>query len=143
MKRVLDNAGKYRNTNVGIGGKDGVTHIAPPPNFVPQLINELFQWLENTDEHLLIVSSIFHYEFEFIHPFSDGNGRIGRVWQSVILTSFKDFFEYIPIESMVRDNQKAYYQALEDSGSVGESTPFIEFMLEIIYKSLKDYIRFN
>ena len=141
MKNLLHNAGTYRNSNVGIGGKDGVTHVAPPPNFVPQLMGELFEWLKTTDEHLLIVGCIFHYEFEFIHPFSDGNGRVGRLWQTVILKSFKDFFSFMPIESMVRNNQQKYYQALEDSGSIGESTPFIEFMLEIISKSLKDYIK--
>lgn len=131
----------YRSTNVGVGGKEGVTHVAPPPNLVPQLMDELFEWVKTTDEHLLIVSCIFHYEFEFIHPFSDGNGRVGRVWQTVILKSYKEFFSFMPIESMVKDNQQKYYQALEDSGSMGESTPFIEFMLEVISKSLKDYIR--
>lgn len=141
MDKLLDNAGKYRNTNVGIGGKDGVTHVAPPPNFVPQLMGDIFSWLQTTDEHLLIVSCIFHYEFEFIHPFNDGNGRIGRLWQTVILKSFKELFAYISIESMVRDHQQKYYKALEDSGSLGESTPFIEFMLEIINRSLKDYIQ--
>jgi Fic family protein len=141
MEKLLDNAGVYRATNVGVGGKDGVTHVAPPPNFVPELMGDIFSWLQTTDEHLLIVSCIFHYEFEFIHPFSDGNGRIGRLWQTLILKSFKEFFAYIPIESMVRNNQKLYYKALEDSGSIGESTPFIEFMLEIIKKSLKDYIK--
>lgn len=130
----------YRSTNVGVGGKEGVTHVAPPPNLVPQLMDELFEWVKTTDEHLLIVSCIFHYEFEFIHPFSDGNGRVGRVWQTVILKSYKEFFSFMPIESMVKDNQQKYYQALEDSGSMGESTPFIEFMLEVISKSLKDYI---
>lgn len=141
MDKLLTNAGCYRNSNVGIGSKDGVTHVAPPPNFVPQLMGDVFQWLNSTDEHLLIVSCIFHYEFEFIHPFSDGNGRIGRLWQTVILKSFKELFAYIPIESMVRNNQQSYYKALEDSGSLGESTPFIEFMLNVINNSLKDYIK--
>ena len=141
MNNLLENAGKYRHSNVGVGGKDGVTHVAPPPNMVPQLMGDLFGWLKSTDEHLLIVSCIFHYEFEFIHPFNDGNGRIGRLWQSVILKSFKDFFSFIPIESMVRSNQQKYYKALEDAGSMGESTPFIEFMLEIISKSLQEYIK--
>jgi Fic family protein len=140
MGKLLDNAGTYRHTNVGVGGKEGVTHVAPPPNMVPSLMGDMFEWLNHTDEHLLIVSSVFHYEFEFIHPFSDGNGRIGRLWQSVILKSFKEFFAHIPIESMVRENQEKYYQALEDAGSVGESTPFVEFMLEIIAQSLKNYI---
>ena len=141
MKNILHNAGTYRNSNVGVGGKDGVTHVAPPPNVVPQLMGDIFGWLKTTDEHLLIVSCVFHYEFEFVHPFSDGNGRVGRLWQTVILKSFKDFFSFIPIESMVKNNQQKYYQALEASGVVGESTPFIQFMLEIISKSLKEYIK--
>ncbi|MDP2894748.1 MAG: Fic family protein [Sulfurimonas sp.] len=140
MKNLLNHAGAYRNSNVGIGGKDGVTHVAPPPSQVPKLMDELFEWLQNTDEHPLIASCVFHYEFEFIHPFSDGNGRIGRLWQSVILKSFKDIFTYMPIESVVRNHQADYYQALEDAGSAGESTPFIEFMLEIITQSLKEYV---
>lgn len=141
MQKLLENAGIYRSSNVGVGGKDGVSHVAPLPNFVPQLMNDIFSWLQTTDEHLLIVSCIFHYEFEFIHPFNDGNGRIGRLWQTVILKSFKDMFAYIPIESMVRNHQHLYYKALEDSGAIGESTPFIEFMLEIINKALRDYIK--
>ncbi len=136
MDTLLTNAGSYRNNNVGVG-----THIAPPPKIVPQLMKDLFDWLKNTDEHLLIVSCVFHYEFEFVHPFSDGNGRIGRLWQIAILKSFKDLFAHIPIESMVRDNQKKYYQALEKSTKAGESTFFIEFLLDIISKSLKEYIK--
>ena len=138
MQNILENAGTYRSSNVGVGGKDGVTHVAPPPNMVPQLMGDIFNWLQSSDEHLLITSCVFHYEFEFIHPFSDGNGRIGRLWQTVILASFKDLFAYIPIESMVRNYQEKYYQALEDAGSVGESTPFIEFMLEIILDTIKN-----
>ena len=137
MKNILNNAGNYRSTNVGVGGKDGVTHVAPPPNIVPQLMGDLFKWLKDTDEHLLVVSCIFHYEFEFIHPFPDGNGRVGRLWQSVILTQYKDIFSAIPIESVVRENQEDYYKSLEEAGSLGESTPFIEFMLDVILKTLK------
>jgi len=140
MKNLLNNAGSYRNSNVGVGGKDGVTHVAPQPHIVPKLMEDLFDWLKNTDEHLLIASCIFHYEFEFIHPFSDGNGRVGRLWQSVILKEFKDFFIYMPIESIVKQNQARYYKALEDSTHVGESTPFVEFMLEILEESLRDYL---
>ena len=141
MDELLRNAGIYRNANVGIGGKEGVTHVAPPPLAVPELMGDLFDWLKNTKEHPLVVSCIFHYEFEFIHPFSDGNGRVGRLWQSVILTHYKKVFSFIPIESIVRDNQEAYYKALEDSSSVGESTPFIEFMLKIILKALKQALK--
>jgi len=136
MQNILNNAGAYRHSNVGVGGSEGVTHVAPPPNMVPHLMGELFSWLENTDDHLLVVSCVFHYEFEFIHPFNDGNGRVGRLWQSVILNNYKNIFGAIPIESVVRDNQEAYYQALEDSESLGESTPFVEFMLEVILKTL-------
>jgi len=136
MQNILNNAGSYRHSNVGVGGKDGVTHVAPPPNIVPQLMGDLFDWLKQTDDHLLVASCVFHYELEFIHPFSDGNGRVGRLWQSVILNQYKSIFGAIPIESVVRDNQEAYYKALEDAGSIGESTPFVEFMLEIILKTL-------
>ena len=143
MQNILNNAGSYRSSNVGVGGKDGVTHVAPPPNIVPQLMGDLFKWLKDTDEHLLVVSCIFHYEFEFIHPFSDGNGRVGRLWQSVILNQYKEIFSAIPIESVVRENQEDYYKALEESGTLGESTPFIEFMLEIILKTLKNIKKEN
>lgn len=101
-------------------------------------MRQLFLWLKNSDEHLLLKSCIFHYEFEFIHPFSDGNGRIGRLWQSVILNSFNPIFSLLPIESMIRDFQEQYYNAIENSTMKGESTPFIEFMLEIILKTIKD-----
>jgi len=137
MKNLLNNAGAYRHSNVGVGGANGVTHVAPPPDMVPKLMGELFDWLQNTGDNLLIVGCVFHYEFEFIHPFNDGNGRVGRLWQSVILNKYKNIFSAIPIESVVRDNQEMYYNALEDSGSAGESTPFIEFMLDIILKTLE------
>ncbi len=137
MQNILNNAGNYRHNNVGVGGKDGVTHVAPPPNMVPQLIGDLFDWLKHTDDHLLVASCVFHYEFEFIHPFNDGNGRVGRLWQSVILNQYKNIFGAIPIESVVRENQENYYRALEEAGSIGESTPFVEFMLEIILQTLK------
>ncbi|MDD2356400.1 MAG: Fic family protein [Thiovulaceae bacterium] len=127
----------------GIGSKDGMTHVAPPPLRVPELMQELFGWLKTTKEHPLIVSCIFHYEFEFIHPFSDGNGRIGRLWQSVILSHYQKIFGVIPIESVVRENQEAYYKALEDAGTAGEGTPFIEFMLEIILKTIKGVSKEN
>ncbi|MDD2698217.1 MAG: Fic family protein [Arcobacteraceae bacterium] len=141
MSGILKTAGNFRTVNVGVGGKDGVTHIAPQPHFVPKLMEDLFDWLKNSDEHPLIKSCVFHYEFEFIHPFSDGNGRIGRLWQSVILYSWKKAFIVIPTESIVRDYQKRYYQVLEESGSLGESTPFIEFMLEVILKSIEKSLK--
>ena len=143
MDSLLNNAGSFRSSNVGVYGKDGVSHVAPPPYRVAELMGELFDWLAVTNEHPLVVSSIFHYEFEFIHPFSDGNGRIGRLWQSVILIAYKDLFSYIPIESIVKENQQKYYDALEEAGTVGESTPFIEFMLGSILQSLKQFLKQN
>ena len=143
MDALLNNAGSFRSGNVGVYGKDGVSHVAPPPYRVAELMGELFDWLAVTNEHPLVVSSIFHYEFEFIHPFSDGNGRIGRLWQSVILIAYKDLFSYIPIESIVKENQQKYYGALEEAGTMGESTPFIEFMLGSILQSLKQFLKQN
>ena len=127
MKQILTSSGTYRNVNVSVG-----EHIAPQAHMVPELMSELFEWLKTSDEHMLLKSCIFHYEFEFIHPFSDGNGRIGRLWQSVMLYSFNPLFSNIPIESIVRDHQEKYYKALEDATEAAESTPFIEFMLEMI-----------
>lgn len=141
MKGILKTAGNFRTVNVGVGGKSGVTHVAPPSDRVPMLMSELFEWLKKTDEHPLVTSSVFHYEFEFIHPFSDGNGRIGRLWQSVILYSWKKAFVAIPTESIIRDYQEKYYEVLELSGNAGESTPFVEFMLEVILKSIESSVK--
>jgi Fic family protein len=143
MGEILVNAGNFRNKDVGVGNSNEVSHIAPPFIQVPNLMQDLFDYLKNDDEHPLIKSSVFHYEFEFIHPFIDGNGRIGRYWQTLILYNWKKIFRYIPIESVIRDSHQGYYKAIEDSSSLGKSTPFIEFILEIILKtckkSLKDF----
>ena len=137
MGSILTTAGTFRRVNVGVGGQSGVTHVAPPHERVLDLMYDLFEWLKKSDVHPLIKSSVFHCEFEFIHPFSDGNGRIGRLWQSVILYNYKKVFSSIATESIVRDYQDDYYKALEDSGSAGESTPFIEFMLEVILEAIE------
>ncbi len=143
MGEILKNAGSFRIKDVGVGSKAEVTHIAPPFTQVPRLMNDLFNYLSNSDEHPLIKSSVFHYEFEFIHPFIDGNGRIGRYWQSLILYNWKKIFRFIPIESVINRSNQKYYNALEKSGSLGESTPFLEFMLETILltcnNALKDF----
>ena len=136
MDEILTTAGSFRSVNVKVG-----EHIAPQANMVNELMINLFSWLKNSDEHMLLKSCIFHYEFEFIHPFSDGNGRIGRLWQSVILNSFNPIFSLLPTESIVRDYQEEYYKAIEDSTSLGESTPFIEFMLEMIFKSIQTTLK--
>lgn len=133
MDEILTTAGSFRSVNVKVG-----EHIAPQPSMINELMMQLFSWLKESDEHMLLKSCIFHYEFEFIHPFSDGNGRVGRLWQSVILNSFNPLFSLFPIESIVRDHQEEYYKAIEDSTQVGESTPFIEFMLEMIWQSIQN-----
>lgn len=127
MEGILTHAGKYRTTQVGVGG-----HVAPPAQNVTGLMNDLFKWLQTSDEHPLIKSSVFHYEFEFIHPFADGNGRMGRLWQTVMLTQWRSVFALIPTESIVRDHQQEYYDALALAGNQGECGCFIEFMLQSI-----------
>ncbi len=138
MNDILKTAGSFRSVNVGVGSSEGVSHVAPPYGVVPDLMRDLFDWLKNSDEHMLIKSCVFHYEFEFIHPFSDGNGRIGRLWQSVMLYAWREAFVVMPTESIVRDNQERYYNALEEAGSLGESTPFVEFMLEVILNTVRE-----
>ena len=141
MKDILKTAGSFRSVNVGVGSREGVSHIAPPYGVVPDLMRDLFEWMKSSDEHPLIKSSVFHYEFEFIHPFSDGNGRIGRLWQSLLLYHWKEPFIAIPTESLIRDNQMRYYEAIERSTALSQSTPFIEFMLEIINKSIQSSVK--
>jgi Fic family protein len=133
MEEILPTAGSFREVNVQVG-----EHIAPQPNLLNNLMTNLFIWLQTSDEHMLLKSCIFHYEFEFIHPFVDGNGRVGRLWQSVILNNHNSIFSLLPIESIVRDHQEEYYKAIENSTEQGESTPFIEFMLEMILKSIQN-----
>jgi len=137
---ILTHAGEFRTKTVGVHGNKGVTHIAPPADRVSGLMADLFDWLQHTTEHPLISSTVFHYEFEFIHPFIDGNGRIGRLWQTLILCRWKSVFQTVPVESVVRDYQQDYYLALQQSGSDGESTVFIEFMLEVILKSIQEIL---
>jgi len=130
-KNLLNTTGKFRHVNVAVG-----SHIAPPHTQISLLMQQLFEWLSETNLHPLIVSSIFHYEFEFIHPFEDGNGRVGRLWQTLILYRWKEIFAYLPLESIIKENQQAYYEAIEASTALGESTPFIVFMLESILETI-------
>ena len=140
MNDLVKHNGKYRKGGVGIFDGKGVVHVAPPADRVPFLMNDLFDWLKSTDVHPLIKSCVFHYEFEFIHPFEDGNGRMGRLWQTVILTEWKPIFAWLPIETLIKENQKLYYKALGISDSNADSTEFIEFMLSIILKTIKEII---
>lgn len=136
MQSLVDNPGRWRTGGVGVFGEEGCVHMAPPANRVPALMSDLFEWLKNGDDHLLIRSCVFHYEFEFIHPFVDGNGRIGRLWQSLILSRLHPLFAHLPVENMVFSNQQAYYDAITASTIAGQSTPFIEFMLGEILATL-------
>lgn len=139
MKGLALDAGQFRNCNEGVFSGSKCVHLAPPPDRVPELMNDLFDWLKNSKEHLLVRSCVFHYEFEFIHPFSDGNGRTGRLWQSLILGKLNPAFEFLPVENMVYANQRKYYDAIAKSTKAGESTPFVEFMLQNILATLKKY----
>ena len=139
MSGLVDEAGMFRKGGVGVFDGDKPIHIAPPADRVRDLMSDLFGWLENADDHLLIRSCVFHYEFEFIHPFADGNGRIGRLWQSLILGRLNPIFEHLPIENMVYSNQQAYYHAINRSSDLGDSGPFIDFMLEEILNALVDH----
>ncbi|MGP1455688.1 MAG: Fic family protein [Treponema sp.] len=132
MNELVSNSGKYRREGVGIFDGRSVVHVAPPAERVPSLMNDLFQWLKSTDTHPLIKSSVFHYEFEFIHPFEDGNGRMGRLWQTVILKEWKPLFAWLPVETLIKDHQNEYYQALALSDANSDSTAFIEFILSVI-----------
>ena len=137
MQALVDNAGNYRPGNVGVFSETGCVHIAPPADRVPLLMGDLFDWLNHSKDHLLVRSCVFHYEFEFIHPFADGNGRMGRLWQSLILSKLHPVFEHVPVENMVHDNQLAYYDAITASTNGADSGPFIDFMLGEILKTLE------
>ncbi|MBR1801149.1 MAG: Fic family protein [Bacteroidaceae bacterium] len=137
MQALVDDAGHYRRGGVGVFGEKGLVHLAPPADRVPMLMSDLFAWLKQSKDHLLIRSCVFHYEFEFIHPFIDGNGRTGRLWQSLILGKLHPLFEHLPVENMVYSNQQQYYDAITASTNAGQSGPFIDFMLNEIYKTLK------
>ena len=132
MAGLVDDAGGYRQKGVGVVGGKEVLHMAPPAGRVPHLMGDLFQWLQTTDHHPLVASSVFHYEFEFIHPFADGNGRMGRLWQTLMLSRWNPLFLRIPVESMVYAHQQEYYDALQHSTQQGAVTPFLEFMLSMI-----------
>lgn len=143
MSELVNLNGKYRNGGVGIFDGKEVVHLAPPAERVPILMADLFDWLKNSDIHPLIKSCVFHYEFEFIHPFEDGNGRMGRLWQTVILKEWKKVFLWLPIETLIKENQEEYYKALKASDTDATSTCFIEFMLETICKTLKKLAKNN
>ena len=140
MEGLVKSPGKYRAKDVGIVHGSRVAHVAPQPGNVPTLMNQLFSYLKKDKDISLIKSCVFHYELEFIHPFEDGNGRMGRLWQTIILMQDYPIFEYIPFETLINDSQHEYYAALEASDKEGKSTRFVEYMLSVIDNSLDDAI---
>ena len=137
MAGLLGEAGVWRRGGVGVMAGDRVIHMAPQAHRLPGLMQDLLSWLAATDEHPLIASSVFHYEFEFIHPFADGNGRVGRLWQTLILSCWQPVFTDLPVESLIHAHQAEYYQAIQDATAETDSAPFIEFMLRMIHEALE------
>lgn len=138
MEGLVKEAGSFRSGNVGVYAGTELIHAGTPAKYVPDLMNQLFTWLKQSKYHPLVKSCVFHYEFEFIHPFADGNGRTGRLWQSLILQKWKEVFAWIPVETLVYENQEEYYKVLQLSDKVGDSTQFVEFMLGMIRNALKE-----
>lgn len=137
MAGLVGEVGRFRSSGVGVHGAEGVIHIAPSAERVADLMDTLLDWLRRTDEHPLIASAVFHYEFEFIHPFQDGNGRMGRLWQTLILSQWQAPFSTMPVESLIRDHRSDYYAALNACNQAGASTQFIEFMLRMILDAIE------
>lgn len=143
MNGLVEKPGKYRTKGVGIVKGTKVEHLAPPYQMVPAHMKNLFEYLKNKEELTFIKSCVFHYELEFIHPFLDGNGRMGRLWQTLILAQEYPVFEFLAFETLISQTQKAYYKALSSSDKLGHSTPFIEYMLDVIDQSLEQLLQFN
>lgn len=138
---LVDESGVFRSKPVGVVDQEGhVLHFGTLPQYVPDLVMELLDWVKNSDVHMLIRSCVFHYEFELIHPFADGNGRVGRLWHTLLLSKWNPAFAWLPVESMIHARQPEYYAAINASNDAGESTEFIEFMLSAIKASLIDAI---
>ena len=138
---TVDESGEFRKGNEGVFDEKGnCIHVCPPPEQVNELMQQLFKWMEDNNGivHPLILSSVFHYEFVFIHPFKDGNGRTARLWQNVLLSNWEEIFEYVPIESQIKKYQEEYYSSIANCDHNGNSTEFIEFMLKMIDETLED-----
>jgi Fic family protein len=135
---LVNEAGNFRSGNVGVFSGTKVIHLGANPRFMHSLVKDLFDWTKNSDVHWLVKSSVVHFEIEFIHPFADGNGRMGRLWQTLLLGKWHELFAWIPTETLVYENQQEYYRVLGNAEKTANSTEFIEFMLDIILKTLKE-----
>lgn len=141
MRDLVEEAGVFRSRPVGVVDSQGrIVHFGTLPQYVPGLIADLLDWTRNSDLHMLIRSCVFHYEFELIHPFADGNGRVGRLWHTLLLSRWNPAFAWLPVESVIHDRQQGYYDAINASNNAGESTAFIEFMLSAIQAALTEAI---
>ena len=140
MKDLVRNSGHYRHEGVGVfDGNGNCLHMAPPAERVPMLMGDLFEWVKKTDVHPLVRSCVFHYEFEFIHPFIDGNGRMGRYWQTMLLSRWKGIFAWLPVETIVKEHQQEYYHVIQKCDQAGESTLFVEYMLRCLLDAMANY----
>lgn len=143
MNGLIKKPGYFRTGNVGVVQGSKVAHLAPPASNVDYLMSELLDYLKKGDDLPLIKSCVFHYELEFIHPFFDGNGRMGRLWQSVILINENKIFEYLPFETLISETQSDYYKVLGECDKSGKSTLFIEYVLNVIDKALDDLLNYS
>ncbi len=138
MKELISENGRFRSGGVGVFNGKALVHMAPPANMVPGQIQDLFSWYKASEIHPLIRSAIFHYEFEFIHPFADGNGRLGRMWHSLLLGRWNEIFYWLPVEDLIRSRQEEYYKALGKSDRDADSSAFVEFLLQVILDTLQN-----
>ncbi|RLP10747.1 Fic family protein [Propionibacterium australiense] len=139
MAGLVDDAGRFRNANAGVFDGDRLIHAGTPAGYVPEVMADLFDWMSRTDLHPLLVSCVFHYEFEFVHPFTDGNGRTGRLWHTLLLSHWRPVLAWLPIETVIRDRQQGYYAALARSNAEGSCEEFVAFMLTVIRDALLPY----
>lgn len=143
MTDLVKGNGRYRNGSVGVFDGQKCIHLAPPAQRVPQLMADLFEWVKQTKTHPLVSSCVFHYEFEFIHPFADGNGRMGRMWQTLLLMRWKPIFAWIPVETIVKEHQQEYYAAIARCDIEANSTTFITFMLQCLKQAIQEMAESN
>ena len=141
MAGLTKEAGFFRSGGVGVFAGKQLVHLAPSASVVPRLVDDLIKWVKISDAHPLIKSCVFHYEFEFIHPFADGNGRMGRMWQTLILSGWRPLFAWLPVEMLIRERQQKYYRVLAVADNTSDSTAFVEFILQAILDALRELLQ--